>query len=144
MPSGWHKTWDDVLAEMQPGESVGRPEMAWAQEYERSMLPGGLRFPRLGDVYEPLEDMTVTYMTQWLAPYTGGGDGVLKKTDRLVVEFEPGDDSPLGASLRAVDYPALEERMIPASDRQSPTWAGFRFYIKTIDLNRKYRLVHEG
>ncbi len=57
-PEGWNKTLADLDAEYRAGARVtlGSPEVDWAREYERSLLPADTRFPREGDVYEALED----------------------------------------------------------------------------------------
>ncbi len=144
-PPGWNKTISDLMAEMKRGErvSMASPELDWAREYEREQIPAGMRFPRKGDVYEALEDMAVHYMTAWAAPVTGGGDGVLKKGERVVVDQPVTDSRPIGTYAKAVDYAALEERMVPASDRNAPKYGGFYFYFNTTELNQKFRLVHE-
>jgi hypothetical protein len=123
--------------------SVGSPEVDWARDYERSQIPAGMRFPRKGDVYEALEDMSVHYTTSWAAPFTGGGEGVLRKGDRVMVDTEPVDDRAISTYAVAVDYDAVEERIVPASDRSAPKYSGFYFSFKTVDLNRRFRLVHE-
>jgi hypothetical protein len=137
-PAGWNKTIGDLCAEMDRGEraSAGSPEVDWARDYERSLIPPDMRFPRKGDVYEALEDMTVRYMTSWAAPFTGGGDGLLKKGDRVLVDSEPHDSRAISNYATAVDYDALDERIVPASDRSAPKYGGFCFSFKTVDLNR--------
>jgi hypothetical protein len=143
-PAGWNRTIGDLFAEMDRGErtSVGSPEVDWARDYERSLIAPDMRFPRKGDVYEALEDMTARYMTSWAAPCTGGGEGLLKKGDRVLVDSEPLDSRAISTYATAVDYDALEERIVPASDRSAPKYGGFYFSFKTVDLNRKFRLVH--
>jgi hypothetical protein len=144
-PPGWNKTIAALCAETNRGErsSVGSPELDWARDYERSQIPAGMRFPRKGDIYEALEDMDVHYMTSWAAPVTGGGEGKLKKGDRVRVDHEPVDDRAISIYATGVDYAALEERIVPSSDRSAPKYSGFYFSFKTVDLNRKFRLVHE-
>lgn len=144
-PPGWNKTIADLCAEMDRGErtSVGSPEVDWARDYERNQIPAGMRFPRKGDIYEALEEMQVHYMTSWAAPFTGGGEGMLRKGDRVVVDTEPVDARAISTYASAVDYDTVEERIVPASDRSAPKYSGFYFSFKTVDLNRKFRLVHE-
>ena len=145
-PPEWNKTIADLTAEIKRGErvSVTSPELDWARDYEREQIPAGIRFPRKGDVYEALEDMTVHYTTTWCgAPCTGGGDGLLQKGDRVIIDHAPVDLQPIGVSAKAVDYAALERRMVPVSDREAPRYGRFYFSFKTVDLNRKFRLVHE-
>ena len=142
-PPGWNKTATDLSAEMERGERkrVTYPEIVWAQEYERSQIPKDVRFPSKGDIYEVVENMTVHYMTVWGAPFTGGGEGVLKKGDRVVVDQDPADPKPVSVYARAVDYDSLEVRIVPASDRTNPKYSGFCFSFKTVELNRKFKLV---
>lgn len=144
-PVGWNKTTDDLLREAERGErlGVGRPEMDWAIEYERSLIPSTMRFPRKGDVYEASADMTVDYMTAWTGPYTGGGTGILKQGDRVVVAQKVSDPKPIGVYVKAVDYAELEARMVPLEERKAPPYGGFYFSFDTVDLNTKFRLVHE-
>lgn len=146
MPAGWNKTIADLFAEVKRGErpSVGSPEVDWAREYERSLIPSDMRFPRKGDVYEALEDMTVQYLTSWAAPYTGSGEGLLRKGDRVWVDTEPHDSRAISTYAVAVDYEALEQRLVSASDRKSPRYSGFYFSFGTVELNRKFRLVGEA
>lgn len=122
---------------------VCSPEVDWARDFERSQIPADMRFPRKGDVYEALENMTVHYMTSWAAPVTGGGEGILKKGDRVVVDSDPVDARAISTYASAVDYDAVEERIVPTSDRSAPKYSGFYFAFKTVDLNRKFRLVHQ-
>jgi hypothetical protein len=142
-PSGWNKTIDDLIEEAKSGlrKEIGPPETEWALDYERSLLPPDVRFPREDDVYEALEDIEIIYTTQWAAPFTGGGKAVLKKGERIKVSYCPPDPQPIGASLMPVDYAALEERMVPKLDRDSATYLGFRFSVKTLDLHRKFKLI---
>src|SRR6185369_9789133 len=132
-PPGWNKTIAALCAETNRGErsSVGSPELDWARDYERSQIPAGMRFPRKGDIYEVLEDMTVHYMTSWAAPVTGGGEGLLKKGDRVAVDHDPINPRPISTYVSAVDYETLEKRIVPASERSAPKYGGFYFSFKT-------------
>jgi hypothetical protein len=87
--------------------------------------------------------MTVRSMTAWAAPRTGGGEGVLRKGDRVFVYSDPIDPKPIGVYASAVAYDSLEERIVPASQRGAPNYRGFCFSFKTVELNRKFKLVHE-
>jgi hypothetical protein len=86
----------------------------------------------------PKEDATA-----WAAPVTGGGEGVLMKGDRVVVDTEPVEPQAISTYASAVDYAAVEQRIVPAADRSAPKYGGFYFSFKTVDLNRKFRLIHE-
>jgi hypothetical protein len=79
-PPGWNKTIQDLFDESKRTKSaVGPPEVEWARDYERSLIPAGMRFPKKGDVFEATRDVEVSYLTSWSAPFTGGGSGRLKK-----------------------------------------------------------------
>src|SRR6266480_3217633 len=84
-PPDWNLTIDDLIAEMKAGKrgSVGQPELDWAREYERSLIPEGIRFPQKGDVYESLKDQTVSYLIAWHGPFTTGGEAPLLKGERV-------------------------------------------------------------
>jgi hypothetical protein len=43
-PEDWHFTFADLMAEMKAGKrkSVGQPELDWARDYERSMIPAAM------------------------------------------------------------------------------------------------------
>ena len=144
-PLGWNKTIADLSAEANKGirKTVGRPEIDWARDYERSLLPEGIRFPKKGDIYEAIEDIPVCYMTAWRAPFTGGGDSQLNKGERVVIKDEPIDSRPIGVYAEAVNYASLEERIVPSAERSNPKYAGFYFSFKTLELNQKFRLVSE-
>lgn len=145
-PAEWNLTINDLMAEMKAGKrpSVGWPEMEWAREYERSLLPEGTRFPRQGDLYEALCDQVVSYLTAWAAPYTGGGEALLLQGERVWIEIAPGDEQAIGSYALPVEYDKLEARMVPEGERKSAKYGGFYFYFSTRDLNEKFRLVKTG
>lgn len=142
-PEGWKLTFADLMVEMKAGKrhSIGQPELDWARDYERSLIPAEMRFPQKGDVYEALQDMEVEFMTAWAAPFTGGGKGMLMQGERVIVHSEPAEAKPIGAYAKAVEYKSAEERMVPASERTSRKYGGFYFYFRTVELNTKFSLV---
>ena len=88
-PPGWNKTLQDLSDEAKKGGlPVGSPEVDWARDYERSLIPVGTRFPKKGDVYEAVEDHQISYLTGWSAPFTSGGIGTLMKGERVIVEHD--------------------------------------------------------
>ena len=143
-PPGWNKTIADLLSEAQRGErsSVGSPEVDWARDYERSRIPFGMRFPRKGDVYEATKEINVQYLTAWATPYTGGGQGILKTGDRVLVDQDPVYPEPITVYAKALDYALVEERMVPVNIRADAKYSGFYLSLKTVDLNNLFKLVH--
>jgi hypothetical protein len=83
-------------------------------------------------------------MTSWAAPFTGGGDGSLVGGDRVVIDTEPHDPRAISIYAVAVDYDTVERRIVPESERSDPRYSGFYFSLKTVDLNRRFKLVQEN
>ena len=142
-PIGWNKTITDLMAEIKAGVRAGMSgeEADWARDYERSLLPEGTRFPKEGDIYEVLEDMDATFLTSWSAPFTGSGTGHIRKGERFIAKDSPSQEKPIAVYLEAVDYSALEQRLVKEEDRTHEHYSGFYFCFKTADLNQKFRLI---
>lgn len=140
MPPGCNKTYGDLLAAGQP---ISRQASEWAFQYERSQLPPNTRFPKWGDVYEPLRRVEVAYMTMWRAPYTGGDRTTFFPGEWVQVRDMPWEDEPLGAYVDVLDYDRIEARVVPEADRRHPLYRGFYLHLTTLELNRDWRLVRE-
>ena len=142
-PPGWNRTIADLIAEMIRGErkSLASPETDWARDYERSLVPPGSRFPRRGDVYEAVSSVEVSFITSWSAPFSGGGKHVLLAGQRLIINEEPSSAKPISVHADAFNPEALEALVVPQSDRESPKYLGFYFYIHTLELLKSFRLV---
>jgi hypothetical protein len=145
-PADWNKTVNDLFQEMKAGlrKTIGQPEIDWAREYTRSLIPDGLRYPRLGDVYEALVDQPVRYMTAWRAAYTGGGESTIRAGERLWVHSEPVGEKPLGVYALPTDYNEMEIRMVPTEERTAAKYNGYYLSVDTVTLLNKYRLVQTG
>jgi len=145
-PADWCLTIDDLMTEQRVGrrKTVGAPELSWARAYERSLIPEEVRFPARGDLYEAVEDMTVTFLTAWKAPFTGSGEGVLQKGERIWVSDDPVDEKPLGVYALPVAYAALEARMVPQNERTKREYNGFYFFFNTLDLHQRFTLIATG
>jgi hypothetical protein len=137
---------EDLMADMQAGriKSFGFPEADWARDYERSLLPPDTRFPREGDVYEPLAPVLMSIMTQWSAPYTGNGEVTLSPGQRIRINSKPAFDEPVLVYAEAVDYKAIERLALPWWTRWRPDYQGFCFPVKTAVLVGRFRLVAQG
>jgi hypothetical protein len=144
-PPGWNRTIADLTAELKSGVrlTLGSPEVDWARDYERSLLPPNTRFPCDGDVYEAIEDIELPYMTVWNAPFTGGGCGTIHQGERVVVRYAAPDSHLVLTYAFAVDYHSVEKRIVPERERKAQGYGGFHFAIRTADLNTKFRLVQD-
>jgi hypothetical protein len=69
--------------------------------------------------------------------------GTLKKGERVIVEHGMILPRPVAVYAKPIDYATAEESMVPESDRANIKYAGFNLCLKTADLARNYRLVHE-
>ncbi|MEP6677237.1 MAG: hypothetical protein ABJA78_18900 [Ferruginibacter sp.] len=144
-PADWKLTIDDLMTEMKEGKRTGidQPDLDWAREYEISLIPESYSFPRQGDVYESICDHEIAFMTAWAAPFTGSGQGILLKGERIWISDET-DEKCTGTYADPVDYPELEQRMVTETDRSADKYGGFYFFVRTVDLNEKYKLVDTG
>lgn len=142
-PAGWNKTIADLFRELESGTrtSLGSPELDWARDYERGLMPEGIRFPCKGDVYEVVDSCEATYLTFWEAPFTGGGEVTLSPGWRLRVSETSRYERPVSVYAEAVDYQALESIVVPFEDRNSGKYRGFSFSVSTTVLSTKCRLV---
>jgi hypothetical protein len=142
-PLGWNKTLSDLLAEVKSGRrrSIQSPEADWALDYARSLLPENMRFPHQGDVYEALEDVRIDYMTMWSKPFSDGGDALFPRGERVSIPFEPPDPRPLRVYANPLDYPRIENLMVPVAIRNDASYAGFHLSISTLTLSNSFRLV---
>ena len=137
IPAGW----DKCITHLQPEEyfKLSKEELEWAREYERRLLKPWARFPRHGDVYESLRDITVRYLTHWRAPFTGGGSGALPAGTRVRVEVHFTDEPVAVAGV--VQDPQVEALLVPADDRNAPKYGGYSLSLSTEQLNRDFRLL---
>ncbi len=145
-PTDWNLTISDLMDELTEGkrDSLDSQERIWALDYERSMLPPDIRFPKKGDVYESLEDQVIHFLIAYSTPFTGDGEGVLLKGDKIWIHSNETEDNSMGEYAIPLNYKELEQRMVTPNERDSLRYDGFYFYFKTIDLNEKFRLVDTG
>ena len=142
-PADWNLTISDLMEELKNGKrkEIRDPEMTWAREYERSLIPSHYRFPQKGDLYAANFKQEVAFLTSWSAPYTGGGTTTLFKDEKIWVDTDLLDKKPIGAYLLAVDYKELEKRIVSESDRNSLKYGSFCFHINTKTLNENFKLL---
>lgn len=145
-PENWNRTIADLMQEMKDGkrQEVGQPELDWAREYERSLIPKDHRYPKEGDLYESKFDQEIEFMTAWSAPFTGGGKGILYKGEQVWINSEPNEDKPIGSYALPVKYSELEIRMVSEKDRNTPNYGNFYFHFDTTSLNENFNLVQTG
>lgn len=69
-----------------------------------------------GQKYRVDEDITITCMTSWRAPFTGGHDRILRANEEFIIANSPRKDA---GSLYAdpVNYKKLHKKFVPWTDR---------------------------
>jgi len=103
--------------------------------------PEGSRYPREGDVYEAIIDGPITYMTHYFdLPYTGGGDAVLPKGERVRVGHVR-DAKPLGVYCDPLRYDELHETIVAADERANKLYRGYYLAIDTVALITSFKLI---
>jgi hypothetical protein len=145
-PADWNKTIYDLFEEMKAGvrAGLGQPEIDWATEYTRTLIPDGLRYPEKGDVYESLFDQPIRYMTAWHAPCTGGGESTIFAGERVWIDSAPSHEKPIAVYALPIQYDDMEKRMVPAEERSAPKYSNFYLCIDSMVLLEKYKLVETG
>jgi hypothetical protein len=139
-PKGWTKTVEDLVAEKR---DLSGEEIAWARSYEREQLRSWARFPRPGEVYELCVDAQITYLIHWLAPFTGGGKGMLPKGARVRVAQVISEAEPISVGAEPLEKAQVEAVLIPESERNDEKYGGFSLSIRTAELNKLFRLVED-
>lgn len=142
MPPGWNKTHADLTAELHSGKraKIVREEMEWATQYEQSQLPPDIRFPKVGEIYEALEDMDVQFEIYFAAPVTNNGNGRLFKGERVKIKHIMPQDRPIRALARPVKYRAVEKRFLSEAQREPP-YSHFYIVFTTLELSASFRHV---
>lgn len=142
MPPGWNKTHEDLMAEMKSGKrpSIGRAESDWATQYEQSLLPANIRFPKVGEIYEAVQDTDVQIEIYFSAPLTNSGNGRLFKGERVKINLISPQDKPIWAFADPIRYRTVEERFVPRAQREPP-YSHFTVVLKTVELHAYFRQV---
>jgi hypothetical protein len=138
-PDGWAQSYEDIIAF---GRTPSHEEIEWALAYERDQLRPWARFPRDGDVYEAVEDCRVRYLTHWRAPFSGGGEGTIRRRTQVRVEVAKHETEPVYVRALALDAEELERELISEEERNDSRFDGITLTIRTHVLNVNFRLVH--
>ena len=60
----------------------------------------------------------------------------------MIINYEP-LPRPIAANAKAINYTQVEEGIVPESDRSNKKYSGFYLVLKTLELSRDFKLVHE-
>lgn len=168
-PENWNWTVDQLFAEQRGGVRavICAQEIAWAQQYERNLLPEGVTYPAHGEIYmvtSPLETILILHTQQprnignclalvfwhfitWLSRYRCSETSVVKLTPgiRLRVESEvTRSDQAINVTTAPVDSANFERRFIRYLRRVRPGHSGCSLYMSTADLHAHCSLETTG
>ena len=102
-------------------------------------MPPGTRLPSPGEVYEAVDDVEISYLTTHAPPYTGGGKRVLAKGER--VRISTVGKHRMSVYCDPLRYEALHAHFISKEERANPSYTGYYLFVRTAQLNTKFRLV---
>ena len=104
------------------------------------IFKGSLDYPKGGEVYEAVHDTQITYMTHFMAPFTGGDKAYIQKGERIIVS-KPNRPKPTGYYCHPLNSDEIEDRIVPDADRKDPRYNGFSLFINTTTINQDFRPV---
>jgi hypothetical protein len=55
-----------------------------ARKLTQALMPEGLFYPKGGEVFEAIKDVQISYLTHFMAPYTGGDKAKILKGERVI------------------------------------------------------------
>jgi hypothetical protein len=131
----------DLFEEMRLRQrtSIEWPESEWAVEYEFSLLPPDIRFPRKGDIYVAKAAFPATLEILWRSPATTDVRYTLPPGCRIRVQSDTKDRT-LSIHAVPVEYKAVERDAISRWTRWRPGYAGYILSISTLELHTGFTL----
>lgn len=139
VPPDWNRTIADLMAEMERGERDGLSgeEVAWAREFERSLLPPETVFPADGEVWEAIGGAEVVVMHHYAAPFTDTSEAVLPLGERVRVigSHEP---KPIIVAAVPLRHDELLDTLVPAGVRAEPRFTNYTLSIRTTYFNHRF------
>lgn len=134
------KTVDELFDEVKKGKTVSGKAMENARKLSKALMPTGLFYPKGGEVFEAVQDVQITYLTHFMAPYTGGDKAKILKGERVIIS-KHNQDKPLGYYCYPINADKVEERIIPSSDKNDSAYNGFSLSIDTKSLNYNFKQI---
>ena len=144
-PPGWNKTLADLFEEVKRGERRGirEPEASWARDYERSLFPPDIIFPRAGQLWEAISECDVVVIYVFAAPVSQSGSGRLAGGERVCIIGGGRDPKPISVSFRPLRYDDLHASLVPADIRGEGVYTSYALSTKTAYFNEHFRLYED-
>lgn len=138
----WNKTTDDLDT---------KDYKKRVRDYERSLLPPGIVFPRTGQVWETVHDCEVFFKAWFAKTPATDGKARLAQGERVRI-LTVDDPKPLWVHFEPVRYQDLQESIVPHDLRSAPDYDHYELYAgmariacwldkETIYFNELLRLV---
>jgi hypothetical protein len=118
----WNKSTDDI-----DSQDFARR----SQDYERSLLPPDINFPRTGQIWEAVSDCEVNFIA-WTPtnPIFPGGSARLRQGERVRIPTLD-DPKPLSVTFQPVRYHALHESIVPHDIRSRTGYQRYALSLRT-------------
>ena len=120
--------------------------LKWVKDCERSRLPPGTVFPRVGQVWESLRECEVPFIAWCGLPgrcTLPGGTTRLGRGERVRVVSVDDPTKGLLMNLEPLRYDELHEIIVPELIRKAPGYLKYTLGINTGYLNERFRLVED-
>ena len=98
-----------------------------------------ITIPEHGDVYEAVEDFTITYKTIHLTSFTDVGKARFPAGEHLIVDTC--GSKHVYVYCDAANYKTIEDLLVPQSRRTSLTYEGYYFHITIKSLIKHCKKV---
>jgi|SRR6266851_4983541 len=118
----WNKSTDDIDSK----DFVLR-----SQDYERSLLPPDISFPRKGQIWEAVRDCAVNFVG-WTPtnPIFPAGSARLRRGERVRI-LTLDDPKPIWVTFQPVRYHALQESIVPHDIRNRTGYQHYALSLRT-------------
>ncbi|MCB9426331.1 MAG: hypothetical protein H6584_04805 [Flavobacteriales bacterium] len=105
-PKDWCLTYEDLKQEAKSGKrkTIRRYEIEWANEYEKSLIPKGYRYPHIDDVYVFNQELTLFFSSQWSGPWGSGDYYTFQKGMKCQITYGDNIIRPERFYLRPFNY----------------------------------------
>ncbi len=139
-----YKTQDELFRELHDGrrQLISTQDLQKSAELVRALYPKGIRYPQAGEVYVCIKEAPITYMTHWLKPYTGGEKAIFPKDEKIIIS-DIRQLKPTSVYCEALNVEAIEELLVPQTDREQYDYNGYSLMIDTLTLNLNFKLVED-
>jgi len=121
---------------LQPLQPLKRPFIDTAdflrrsQDYERSLLPPDVIFPRAGQIWATVRDCEVNFMAWVPKTMLPGGRARLQQGERVRI-LTLDDPKPISVTFQPVRYHALQESIVPHDIRNRPGYQRYALSLMT-------------